>query len=208
MSYQSDALHWNLSQLDKAGEIGEKALASYIEISKNLGVSMHSLESAKERIKKLLEGKEAFLSLSRDLAEKAQKRETVTKQPKEKLEGKKAMITITNYLGGEYFFTCDEAEIHEDDLYLIEGKHTARGRFPSLNDIKDGLLRMILLTNLENAKINDKQYNPVPILKLTTRSMAKIESLSSEEKKNLDLLRKEAETNGFKAVLNGQYLEG
>jgi hypothetical protein len=125
LSYQSDALHWNLSQLEKAGEIGEKAIESYLQISKKLDVKMHSLESARERFRKLEESKEAFLTLSRDLAEKAQKRESVTIQPKEMLEeGDKATITIKNYLGGKYFFTCDEAKIHENDILLIEGKHT------------------------------------------------------------------------------------
>ena len=125
LSYQSDALHWNLSQLEKAGEIGEKAIESYLQISKKLDVKMHSLESARERFRKLEESKEAFLTLSRDLAEKAQKRESVTIQPKEMLEeGDKATITIKNYLGSKYFFTCDEAKIHENDILLIEGKHT------------------------------------------------------------------------------------
>jgi DNA modification methylase len=206
LSYQSDALHWNLSQLEKAGEIGEKALESYVQISKKYGVGMHSLESARERIKKLLEGKEAFLSLSRELAEKAQKRESVTIQPKEKLEGDKATITITNYLGGEYFFTCDEAQIHESDILLIEGKHTEGKRFPSLNDVKDGLLKMILLTNLQDVKVEDKQYNPIPILKLTTARTTKMELLSNEEKEILNLLKQEAESNNFKISLNAQYL--
>lgn len=112
LSYQSDALHWNLSQLDKAGEIAEKSLEAYSEISKRLGVEMHSVSSARDRIRELLQGKEAFLKMSRDLAKQAQARETVTEQPKEKLEGEKATITITNYLGGKYFFTCDEVELH------------------------------------------------------------------------------------------------
>jgi len=206
LSYQSDALHWNLSQLEKAAEVGEKALESYMEISKKLGVAMHSFESVRRRIKKLKEGKEVFLKLSRDLAEKAQKRETVTIQPKEKLEGNKARITIKNYLGGEYFFTCDEVEIHGNDIYLVEGKHTERGIFPSLNDIKDGLLKMILLTNLKNVKIENKHFNPIPILKLTTKSEVDFESLSNINRKILKLLKKEAQNNGFKVLFNNQFL--
>ena len=206
LSYQSDALHWNLSQLEKVGELGEKALGSYIQISKKLGVRMHSLDSARKRIKKLSEGKEAFLSLSRELAKKAQKRESVTRQPKEKLRGAKAMITITNYLGGKYFFTADEVEKHEENLHLIEGKHTKSKSLPSLGDIKDGLLRMILLTNLEDVKIEEKQFNPVPVLKLTTAGTFQIESANKQQKEILSKLRSESETNGFKVLLNTQYL--
>ena len=53
LSYQSDALHWNLSQIDNISKIGEKALESYERISKKLGVEMHSLELAKERFEEL-----------------------------------------------------------------------------------------------------------------------------------------------------------
>jgi len=206
LSYQSDALHWNLSQLEKAGEVGEKALESYIQISARLGVRMHSLDSARKRIEKLLEGKETFLNLSRDLAKKAQEREIVTKQPKEKLKGAKATITIKNYLGGEYFFTADEAEKHGKDLFLIEGKHTKSKNLPSLADIKDGLLRMILLTNVENVRIGENQFNPIPILKLTTGNTFRAGSISKPQKEILSKLKIESETNNFRVLLNTEYL--
>ena len=207
LSYQSDALHWNLSQLEKAGEIGEKALESYLQISEKLGVKMHSMDSARNRIRKLLQGKEAFLGLSRELAEKAQKRETVTTQPKEKLAGGKSMITITNYLGGKYFFTVDEARIEGNNLLLVEGKHTRSKNLPSLNDIKDGLLRMILLTNLKDVKIKEKRYNPVPILKLTTSTSFRMDSLSKIHQKVFESMKKEAKTNGFRILINDTYVD-
>ena len=87
LSYQSDALHWNLSQVDTIAEIGKKALDSYKKISQKLGVEMHSKESVEKRIRELKKGKERFISLSRNLAEKAQKRESITIQPKGKVDG-------------------------------------------------------------------------------------------------------------------------
>jgi hypothetical protein len=202
--YQSDALHWNLSQLDNAGEIGRLALQHYMDISRRLGVEMHSWESAEERIKQMLKGKETFMKLSRELAEKAQKRERITKQPKEHLTGIKATLTVKNYLGGFYYFTCDEVEIHGNDLYLIEGKHSAKKELPSLGDIKDGLLRMILFTNLENVQIEGKNYNPIPILKLTTAKDFDIAHL--EKLEIIDLLRNEAKTNGFRLLINDKFI--
>jgi len=38
--YQSDALHWNLSQIDKIGEISQKSFEAYKLISKRLGVQI------------------------------------------------------------------------------------------------------------------------------------------------------------------------
>jgi hypothetical protein len=206
LSYQSDALHWNLAQVDKIGEIGQKALECYDNISKKLNIKMHSRRSAERRIKQLLEGKETFMKLSRDLAKKAQKRESITIQPKEKLVGTKSTITIKNYLGGYYYLTVDEAEINKENVSLIEGKHTKGANLPSLDDIKDGLLKMILFTNLKGVKIDNKNYNPVSILKLTSERKFNVELLSKSQKEILALLKEEAKTNGFRILINKEFL--
>jgi len=197
LSYQSDALHWNLAQIDKAGEIGQKAIEAYDRISKKLKVDMHPRISTEKRIKQLLKGRNEFMSLSRNLAERAQKRESLTAQPKENLSGSKCILTIKNYLGGYYYFTADEMEIKGKNIYLIEGKHSNDKFLPSWGDIKDGLLKMILFTNLKNVKSGSKEYNPIPVLKLTTGNGFEIKNLSEIQKKDLDLLKREAKLNNF-----------
>lgn len=206
LSYQSDPLHWNLAQIDKVGEIAQKALKAYDKISKDIGVEMHSRSSAEKRITELLKDKDVFMKLSRDLAEKAQRRESITKQPKERLAGVKATLTIRNYLGGYYFFTSDEVRIEKKNVYLIEGKHTKTINLPSLGDIKDGLLKMILFTNLQDVKIKGKNYTSIPTIKLTTGRAFKIESLNESQNEMLNLLKKEAKINGFKILVNKSYL--
>jgi hypothetical protein len=200
--YQSDALHWNLTQIEKIGEVGQKALNFYEKISKNLGVTMHSKESAERRVQELLKGKAHFMNLSRDLALKARARESITIQPKEKLSGSKISLTIKNYLGGYYFFTCDEVSIQKDTIYLIEGKHSKQNIIPSLEDIKDGLLKMILFTNLIEVKIGEKEYNPIAVLKLTSDIRYQRDKLKPSQKEVLKLLIEEAEKNKFKVTLN------
>ena len=197
LSYQSDALHWNLAHIDKVGQIGKKALESYAKISKKLKVEMHSRQTAEKRIAELLKGKDEFMKLSRMLAEKAQRRERLTIQPKENLLGTKAIITIRNYLGGYYYFTSDEAKIKGKEVFLVEGKHSKNNSLPSLEDIKDGLLKMILFTNLEDVKINNKNYNPVAVLKLTVENHFSEDNLSDSQKEILLTLRKEAKANHF-----------
>ena len=206
LCYQSDALHWNLAQIEQAGEIGQKALDSYEKISKKLGVEMHSKEFAEKRVNKLLQGKEYFMTLSRNLAKKAQERESVTIQPKEKLSGIKATLTIKNYLGGYYFFTCDEVSIEKDIIYLIEAKHSKQSSIPSLGDIKDGLLKMVLFTNLKEVKIGKREYKPAAVLKLTSTLRFKKEKLRRSYLESLKLLKKEAEKNHFQVVLNDRNL--
>jgi len=200
LSYQSDALHWNIAHIDNAGRIGQKALEAYDKISKELKVEMHSRQSAEKRINELLRGKEEFMTLSRVLAEKAQRRERMTIQPKENLSGTKAIITIQNYLGGLYYFTVDEVEVKGNNVFLIEGKHSKTNFLPSLEDIKDGLLKMILFTNLEDVKADGKNYKPIAVLKLTIENHFNENQLSSSQREILKLLRKEAKVNDFQIV--------
>jgi len=194
-------LHWNLAHVDKVGQIGERAMEVYAKISKKLKVEMHSRQTAEKRIIELLKGKDEFMKLSRMLAEKAQRRERLTIQPKENLSGTKAIITIQNYLGGYYYFTSDEAEVKGNNVFLIEGKHSKNNFLPSLEDIKDGLLKMILFTNLEDVKIGGKNYNAKPVLKLTIENHFDSENLNATQKRALELLRREAKTNGFQVKI-------
>jgi len=141
------------------------------------------------------------MNLSRGLAEKAQRRERMTVQPKENLSGTKAIITIQNYLGGLYYFTADEVEVKGNNVFLIEGKHSKTNSLPSLEDIKDGLLKMILFTNLEDVKADGEKYKPIAVLKLTVENHFNENQLSSSQERILELLRKEAKNNNFQIQL-------
>jgi hypothetical protein len=204
INYQSDALHWNISQIDKIKDIGEKAINAYQDISEILDVEMHSLDKAKRRIDEIREGKENFMKLSRDLASEARNREVMTEQPKEFVNGEKCGITIKNYLGGVYFLTCDEFVINNSEIYLIESKHTSIDTLPSLSDIKDGLLKMVLFTNLEEINLDEKNYTPVPVLKLTS-GVEDIKYIENKNEKFLNSLKNEAETNNFRVIINDEF---
>ncbi len=201
LSFHSDALHWNLSQIENIGEVGLKALAAYDKISDNLNVELHSRENAERRIMELLEDKDNFMNSSRILAQQAQKREQQTLQPKEFIYGTKATLTIQNYLGGHYYFTADEARVEGKDIFLIEAKNCITNTLPSISDIKDGLLKMILFTNLENLMLQGSIYNPIAVLKLTVANHFNENNLSNAKKRTLGILREEAEINNFKLEL-------
>ncbi len=199
MNYRSDALHWNLVQTERLAEIGRLACESYRAISERTGVKMHSFEAVEKRLAIFSAGREKFISFSRRMAQEAQEREFRTVQPKENLKGKKAKITILNYLGGEYHFTCDEVEIHENSLLLIEGKHSRDASLPSLSDIKDGLLKMILYANLKDVSLDGTEYVPQPVLKLTTGEPL---HETPQIMETLNILLREARANGFWVMLN------
>ncbi|MEK6809014.1 MAG: hypothetical protein AABY14_04975, partial [Nanoarchaeota archaeon] len=78
--------------------------------------------------------------------------------------------------------------------------------FSSLLDIKDGLLKMILFTNLEDVKIDNGKYAPIPILKLTTADTFKLANMNKSQKEILEVLKKEAKTNNFRILLNREFV--
>ncbi|MDR1182646.1 MAG: hypothetical protein LBL13_11770 [Bacteroidales bacterium] len=178
--YHSSALHWNLSELTNTfHSIIDNAKSAYEKISNETNVVLHSqvgIDNFKKQIDKDIE---TFMRFSRKKAEKAQAREIVTTQPKERLSTfSKAKITITNYLGGQYFFTVDEVLVDENTVYLIESKHSKQGILPSIGDIKDGLLKMILYSNLQDVEINGQKMTSQSVLSLTSTKL--VEEITSK----------------------------
>jgi len=155
MNYQSDPLHWNLKQLDNIGKLAETALEKYSIISDYTNVYMKSKSSALSRINTLKGDKDEFMKSSRKLAKEAQHRETLTIHKNESISyGEKATITINNYLGGCYYFTADEAKVDSHgNVYLVEAKNSTSGNMPSIDDIKEGLIKMVLFCNLFEVSI-------------------------------------------------------
>ncbi|HEM56311.1 MAG TPA: hypothetical protein ENO30_06100 [Thermodesulfobium narugense] len=148
-----------------------------------------------------------FKNFSREQALKAQYRESLTHQPKEKTYGNKGTIDIKNYLGGLYHFTVDEVflNLEKNRACLVEAKHTKSAALPSEDDIKDGLLKIILYTNLkdlyyiseeqEKMKINEF----MPMLRLTNEGKVK---MSIKDYRVLESLLEEAKENHFGILLN------
>lgn len=220
-NYHSSALHWNLKEIKETLpgliNIVEK---TYSKFQKTLGVSFHNPRGISVFKNQFEKGVTEFMDASRNKAREAQNRERLTTQPKEFLSSAtKATITIENYLGGKYYFTTDEIDISNTNLYLIEGKHSTNAKLPSIGDIKDGLLKMVLYSNLTEVKVNDQDYITRPVLKLTSTNISgKITTRNSEEdiKKfvasnglsegnisTINSLFLEAQTNNFDVIIEG-----
>lgn len=172
-NYHSSALHWNLKELKTASSVLKKSKESYREVWLMTQVKFHGEKGFDIFSGFIEESLSVFMESSRLKAEAAQSREFLTLQPKEILATlTKAKITITNYLGGKYFFTVDEVKIENENLYLIESKHSKSGKLPSVGDIKDGLLKMMLYTNLENVTIEENSFASLPVLRLTSENIS------------------------------------
>jgi len=218
--YHSSALHWNLNELsDNFTMLLNKAKNCYAEISEQTGVKMHDLNRIDTFEAHIQINMISFMLFSREKAEQAQTREMLTTQPKESLSTlTKARICITNYLGGEYYFTVDEISIENNTVYLIESKHSANSVLPSVSDIKDGLLKMILYSNLCEVEVDGMKMKSKAVLKLTSK---KVKGEISSESRIFDRGRfiaendfkpemqvfiselfKEAEDNGFEVRIS------
>jgi hypothetical protein len=218
-NYHSSALHWNLKEIEKTfPELIQKVKSSYRKMGIQFGVEFHSVKGIDKFARQFANGVKNFMNTSRQKTKEAQHREIQTIQPKKALSTfTKATIVIDNYLGGKYYFTTDEIIIEKDKVFLIEGKHSKNALLPSKNDIKDGLLKMILYTNLKDIYIDDKKYTPLPVIKLTStklknsissaNSFNKIENFvaknnfSENQKEIIKKLFEEAKANNFLTII-------
>ena len=162
---------WNEREAKQLKPMFEKAKSSYQKISKATKTYLHD-ETALNDLIKFAATPSRFIEFSRAKSQKAQAREFVTEQPKEALAtDTKAKVTINNALFGRYFFTCDETKIAAQTVYLIEAKHSQRSKYPSKNDIKDGLVKMMLYTNLTGVKVGAKPFDLKVQIRLTSNRL-------------------------------------
>lgn len=169
--FKGTAREWNERESKQLKSVFEKARLAYAEISKNTKTYLHD-EAALNDLIKFAETPQKFIEFSRGKSQKAQGREFQTLQPKEALSSDtKGKVTITNALFGKYFFTVDETRIEPKTLYLIEAKHSVRARLPSKNDIKDGLVKMMIYTNLKNVRAGAKPLDCKVQIRLTSSKL-------------------------------------
>ncbi|MCX8068965.1 MAG: hypothetical protein N2738_00510, partial [Thermodesulfovibrionales bacterium] len=98
------------------------------------------------------------------------------------------------------------AIMDKEKIYLVESKHSKGDMLPSIEDIKDGLIKMILFTNLKEVLINNVVYIPFPVLKITSNIRFDLKKLSLSKIEWLKLLIKESNINSFDINIDGKRL--
>ncbi|WP_448588398.1 hypothetical protein [Thermocrinis sp.] len=211
--YRHDALHWNLKEFkeDNFVKLVEKAKECYKMLGEKLNIKVHSLDGLDRYYSEVKEGISKFIQSSRARAKRAQSRECKTKQPKELLTGNKVPIVLRNYLGGEYYFTIDELEIADSSISLIESKHSKTDTLPSVDDVKDGLIKIMLYKSIDELYFCEERVNSFKVVLKLTSSIGRAESIyyairTLKNKKNLPFymsLLEEAEFNNFEVRYYG-----
>ena len=161
--YQMTALHWNTTHFEKDFEsIYLNAVDGYKKISHKENVAVHSPKNHLQTLEKFkVDGcfsLASFKKVTLPRSYEAAHRESVTTHILESLEeNTKSVFQISNYLGGQYYLTADEICWEGDQLVIQESKNSSTGKFPSENDIKDGLFKLILFANMEEVTVDRKE---------------------------------------------------
>ncbi|RPJ77456.1 MAG: hypothetical protein EHM20_06205 [Alphaproteobacteria bacterium] len=169
------ALHWNITLIEEQFiNIYRLALDSYENISKNEGVKVHGRVTQEQYLAIIMRDFHMFRDISLRGSRGASIRETMTTHALEYLgDGAKASFEIENYLGGIYYLTADEViEEKRGNSYVIqESKNCSEGFLPGLSDIKDGLFKLIIYSNLDTLILDSVPVNFKSRLKLTGRKV-------------------------------------
>jgi hypothetical protein len=167
--YRQSALHWNRTLFEtKFTRLYGKALDCYEEIERKTGVIIHAREPQQAYLAKIEKKYSQFQDISLKGSQGAAQREIGTTHKHEHLGTEdKASFSIENYLGGVYHLTADEIIVEKDVCHIQESKNTTSGRLPGLSDIKDGLFKLILYSNLDRLFLDGVEVSFSTRLKLT-----------------------------------------
>ncbi|GBC92213.1 hypothetical protein HRbin15_00678 [bacterium HR15] len=229
--YKMDAHHWNHDHfVHKFIPIYEKALQSYDQISQRLEVDLHDKKRHAHFLDLVRESEDSqcldlqkYAEQSLPASLRAALREAETQHLLERTQGgvAKGFLEIRNYLGGVYYLTADEIIFESPQNIIIqESKNSTKQTLPSVDDIKDGLFKLLLYSQLQKLWLVEKEED-IPLqfsvrLRLTGKFAGTLylpeeaEQLQSFAKgwgrnsiERLKWLNDEIQRMGIKAVLEG-----
>lgn len=162
LTYQQTALHWNTTHFENDFvRVFEVATQRYQSISQQYGVEVHSAQSHEKTLQSYFVGGQfsidTFKQSSLPRSYRSSQSELQTTHLLESLsDGQKAYFHLHNYLGGEYHLTADEVFFDGDILIIQESKNAPNKKLPSINDIQDGLFKLMLFANISELKMANR----------------------------------------------------
>ncbi|MBC8135793.1 MAG: hypothetical protein H8F28_07915 [Fibrella sp.] len=222
ITYKQSALHWNRTLFEnRFAQTYRQALDAYEQISARTGVAVHNRTSQERYLDSVIADYGEFRIRSLRGSAGAAVRESGTAHRLEYLsDGAKAVLAIENYLGGVYHLTADEIVFANGVTILQESKNT-KGVLPPLSDIKDGLFKLILFSNLDRLEHDGERLPFSTRLKLTGSGVrssvrlpcepdvladffaANVGIFTARHKSTISLLGQEATANGFTIEIGG-----
>ena len=185
-NFKGDALEWNNNHFqDEFVMVLEKAASRYEELSISKKVNMHPIDGHYEFLKQFRVDRKIdmkkFAENTIPKSHQAALRESKTIHKLEKVNNdQKGVFSISDVNGGKYFLTCDEIELSERELTIIEAKNTSQNQIPSPGDIEDGIFKLLLFKNLSELKLNNNVIKPKVQLNLTGKLKKALELPNDE----------------------------
>jgi hypothetical protein len=223
-AYQQSALHWNVMHFGRDFErVYTQAVESYQRISQIHQTQMHRFDDHLALLEKFRQAGQfdldTFKTLTLANSFLAAQREMQTVHASEYLvEGQKAYFSLTNMLGGEYHLTADEILFEDDTVIIQEAKNSTRDKLPSVNDIQDGLFKLILFANMDELYLNTQRVDFQTRLKITgalrdtltlptstntIQDFVRLNVLSQPKQRLIDALNHEATANRRLSIVIG-----
>lgn len=228
--FQLDAHHWNNEHfINEFATVFRAAVTAYENIRTTLGVALHNSKDHLTLLERITDSNgqlslEAFGIVTLTNSQLAAVREVGVNHKNEHLglEGEKMAFEIRNNLGGTYYLTADELLIDPvaKTLLIQEAKNSTKDKLPKLADIKDGLFKILLFSQIDTLSIRNEKYVYSVSLRLTGSLASSIvlpksdmelsaycaeESLTKSESQSLQLLNEEAAANGYRVVVEGNH---
>jgi hypothetical protein len=208
--YKQSALHWNRTLLkEQFTNILERSIHSYQAISDQTSVPVHDYSA---RLSSYLKNLETYQQTSLSASRRAAHRETSVSHALETVDAsQKYVLEIENYLGGVYSLSPDGIALEGITWIILESKNTSKGKLPQVSDIKDGLFKLILFSNLDRLECNGIDVPFTTRLQLTASAIQgrlvmpcassvvdgflQRNSFNASQKKTIHLLNSEAASN-------------
>ena len=227
-NFQLDAHHWNNEHfINDFSHVLNKAVNSYQKIEKELNVTLHRSSDHYSNfinnfysfndINKISLPKFAEYTLKRSRMAAAREVQTIHELELLQDNSIKAVFELRNNLGGEYFLTADDVYTRGDTLIIQEANNSTKSPLPSNSDLKDGLFKIILYSNLHKVIIGDKPYPAKAQIRLTgigiqgklqlpdngnkLEEFVSINCLSETYIERINWLNEEAKLNRFQVII-------
>lgn len=177
---------------------------AYAKISEDKQVQMHPvkghcafLDKVRDSTNRQMLDLDKFRDYTLRRSRLAAVRETQTRHIREQLTTgtSKALLELQNNLGGVYTLTADEITQTPEGKLVIRESKNAQGALPSMDDIKDGLFKLVLYSSIEQLYWGDKAVSFTTQLRLTGQVHGSLHLPASE-----DALVAFCEQNGLSAV--------
>jgi hypothetical protein len=199
-----DVKTWNEIQLSLIPNFLEKSINNYKKLGTKLDVPLGDFSKLEEQVEKWKKDSVKFLTDCEKNSKRAQDSESRSIHKLEDVPGEKGKINIG--FGGtkKLYLTSDSMILDKNkcEVTLLEGKNTSKGKYPSLGDIKDALIKLMIFKNA-NLSIGEKRLKKKLICYLTGQDKNVEEEFRREHK----LLIDECNANEIELQLNKKIIK-